>query len=367
MPVLPVSANAVQLSTATPAVTDTFQNGVLVSTDGKARAVSVGGDEYANGLLLTDAGQVRYVDATVSLPAGTVWSNGLPRSQGALCVSSNSAATYSNGIPIDANGAVCASFFAPPLDTFTGAALAYSTSRRLSSNYMGSAIRVRRSNDNAEQDIGFTGGDLDETALTNFVGANSAFVTTWYDQSGNARNATQATAVNQPRIVNAGVVDKVNGRVTLAYPSGTMRFGYSGAGLVSTNAWFFNVFATTDPVGLWHYSDTATFLDAWQDQAASTNVNMGSPTTRVNGNLISPLTRNNLRVAVTTGNLALASHGGVDTNTFAGQTPFYNGYDNIAGGGFSVNGSSPEFILYTSDQSATRAAIESNIMSFYGI
>lgn len=108
MPVLPVSANAVQLSTATPAVTDTFQNGVLVAADGKARAVAAGGDEYANGLLLTDAGQVRYVDATASLPADTVWSNGMPRSQGALCVSTDAAVTYSNGVPFVANGAVAA-------------------------------------------------------------------------------------------------------------------------------------------------------------------------------------------------------------------------------------------------------------------
>jgi hypothetical protein len=32
-------------------------------------------------------------------------------------------------------------------------------------------------------------------------------VTTWYDQSGNGRNATQATAANQPRIVNSGSLD----------------------------------------------------------------------------------------------------------------------------------------------------------------
>jgi hypothetical protein len=42
-------------------------------------------------------------------------------------------------------------------------------------------------------------------------GAN-AFVTTWYDQSGNARHATQATAGSQPRIVNAGGVESEGGR-----------------------------------------------------------------------------------------------------------------------------------------------------------
>jgi hypothetical protein len=42
----------------------------------------------------------------------------------------------------------------PLLDTYSGAAAAYSL-RLLDSSYVGSAIRVRRSSDNTEQDIGF--------------------------------------------------------------------------------------------------------------------------------------------------------------------------------------------------------------------
>ena len=105
----------------------------------------------------------------------------------------------------------------PLLDTYSGASVAYSV-RLLSSTYTGSAIRVRRSSDNAEQDIGFDGsGNLDESALTTFVGANNGFVTTWYDQSGNARNATQSTAANQPQIVSSGVINKVNSRPSLLF------------------------------------------------------------------------------------------------------------------------------------------------------
>ena len=78
--------------------------------------------------------------------------------------------------------------------------------------YAGSCIRVRRSNDNSEADIGFDGdGNLDLTALATHVGANSGFIVTWYDQSTSAVNATQATTANQPRIVNAGTVETVNG------------------------------------------------------------------------------------------------------------------------------------------------------------
>jgi hypothetical protein len=92
------------------------------------------------------------------------------------------------------------------LDTYSGASAAYSV-RRLSSTYTGNLIRVRRSSDNTEQDIGYDSNNvLDETALITFVGANNGFVTTWYDQSGNGNNIIQTTAVNQPIIISSGVL-----------------------------------------------------------------------------------------------------------------------------------------------------------------
>ena len=58
------------------------------------------------------------------------------------------------------------------LDEYSGAAAAYSV-RRLSSTYTDGLIRVRRSSDDAEQDIGFdANGDLDSTALLAFVNAD---------------------------------------------------------------------------------------------------------------------------------------------------------------------------------------------------
>ncbi len=87
--------------------------------------------------------------------------------------------------------------------------------RKLSSSYAGKAIQVRRSSDNATQDIGFTaGGNLDTAALKTFVGTNDGLVSIWYDQSGNGSNATQANTSLQPYIVSAGVIFR-----TLAMPS----------------------------------------------------------------------------------------------------------------------------------------------------
>jgi hypothetical protein len=40
-------------------------------------------------------------------------------------------------------------------------------------------LRVRRSNDNAEQDIGFDGNYLDVASMLSFVGANDGFIVQW--------------------------------------------------------------------------------------------------------------------------------------------------------------------------------------------
>lgn len=85
-------------------------------------------------------------------------------------------------------------------------AAAWSIARKMSSSYLGSAIRVRESSGNTELDIGFNGSSLDTAALLAHCGANNGFVVTVYDQSGNARNLTQSTAANQPQIVNAGAL-----------------------------------------------------------------------------------------------------------------------------------------------------------------
>jgi hypothetical protein len=51
------------------------------------------------------------------------------------------------------------------------------------------------------------------------VGAGNGFVRTWYDQSGNGRDATQATQANQPRIVNSGSVLTQNGKPAVFFNS----------------------------------------------------------------------------------------------------------------------------------------------------
>jgi hypothetical protein len=84
--------------------------------------------------------------------------------------------------------------------------------RKLKTSYGGSCIRVRRSSDNAEQEIGFVNDELDVTALLLFCKGTSGFVKTWWDQSGNGAYITNSTAASQPRIVDNGVLDTFKGK-----------------------------------------------------------------------------------------------------------------------------------------------------------
>jgi hypothetical protein len=93
-----------------------------------------------------------------------------------------------------------------PLDAYTTDLIgAWSRSERLLTAWAGSAFRVRRTSDNAEQDIGFSGNLVDTAAMASFGGANSLVVTTVYDQSGNGNHKIQATTTAQPPIYTSGV------------------------------------------------------------------------------------------------------------------------------------------------------------------
>jgi hypothetical protein len=102
------------------------------------------------------------------------------------------------------------------LDDFAGAQGAYSL-RKLRSAYTGNCIRVRRSSDNTTQDIGFDGDELDTSALSTFCGSGNGWVVILYDQSGNARNATNTDTAEQPQIYSAGSVILDNGKPTMKF------------------------------------------------------------------------------------------------------------------------------------------------------
>lgn len=248
------------------------------------------------------------------------------------------------------------------LDTYSGAAVAYSAARRLSSTYTGALIRVRRSSDNTEQDIGYTAGNLlDEAALTTFVGAGNGFVTTWYDQSGNALNVTQTTADNQPKIVSSGTVEKEGSKPCVSF---------DGVNDILVKSLASIGYLTTFSVLKYNNINTKVAIS---DSLDSVYLNIAfSDTFRAYVNAYkvgdaSNTNRNLHYLLINSTNCIIGTNG--STNTTAGTpTTSMNG---IAIGrsiaGFASDSKIQEVIVYSANKSSDRTSIESNINTFYSI
>lgn len=124
-----------------------------------------------------------------------------------------------SAINSDGTGAVSSVQSATPnylLNQLTATpSVAYAT-YKIRAAYASFGLTVRRASDMMTQNIGFaTDGSLDTAAINTFCAATTCTVSRWYDQTTNVRDALQMTAANQPRIVNAGVMDTLGGRPTL--------------------------------------------------------------------------------------------------------------------------------------------------------
>jgi hypothetical protein len=87
---------------------------------------------------------------------------------------------------------------------YTQAVGAYAL-RRLFGAYTGAQVRLRRSTDNVEVDVTFDKyGHPVNFDVEGWLGGATGYVTTWYDQSGNGNNVTQATAGSQPILTAPG-------------------------------------------------------------------------------------------------------------------------------------------------------------------
>jgi len=283
------------------------------------------------------------------------------------------------------------------LDLYPSAAAAYSV-RLLRSAYTGSAIRVRRSSDNTESDIGFTAlGNLDTTALTSFCGAGNGFVTTWYDQSGNSQNVTQSTAVLQPQIVSSGSVLIQNGKPCIQFNSSTL--------VASIN----NPFSFTGAISLIHasYKNSSTYLSYETILSAGANFPNGNDTIAFgfgNSGTTSPqptfvtdiwqpsgvqydgtITTNiSYILGYYLSNISTQKSGGVSNFTLNGSDVATKNYGSSSPIGLKTSpiriglydpilpssyfgGSIHEIISYASDQNSNRIGIQTNINTYYGI
>lgn len=250
------------------------------------------------------------------------------------------------------------------LDDYSGAAAAYSL-RLLDSTYSGNAIKVRRASDNTEQDIGFSNNELDTSSLETFCSGTDGFVTTWYDQSGNANNASQTTAASQPKIVSSGTTITQGGKPAIQFDGSNDR-------ITAVNDWTtgnstsLHVLTVSDVsirvlLGSYYnsifYNEKMVAYDgvSWNEStnAISLGHNLLEYTYFNNGGSIKYF--NN---GVSNGSLNLGGTQQINNNigSFTSSNSTY-----------SFDGKYQELIHYDSDQSSNRSGIETNINDFYSI
>jgi hypothetical protein len=252
------------------------------------------------------------------------------------------------------------------LDTYTGAAAAYSL-RRLSSTYTGSAIKVQDNVGGATLDVGFDSyGDLDTAVIAAYGGSNDVFVETWYDQSGNGNNATQATSANRPKIYDGatGAVIVENGKPAVQFDNSDDYFEFPIT-YSTTSIQLHSVFATSDTQWIMLRDSTAPSKNIPVAQAGSTGTPIDGVTSAnfyKNSALQSISTRAQVVTTYSTGTQGLMTINGNIAST-GSSTILFGRYVSS----FSMNAKHQELVIYTTDETSNRTGIETNINDFYSI
>lgn len=259
------------------------------------------------------------------------------------------------------------------LDTYTGASLAVS-GRKLKSgvtNFEDILVGA------TTQTFGFAGDVLDSSAILSFAGSNPAYVKKVYDQSGSGNDLIQTIANNYPRIANAGAIEVDAGfaglgrfglvspwsaflNLTTPFTVAANYFYVFGVSYFNTSRDLQVLVSNTSGAGVIRFSNTsATTVKASVYSGSSFVIDGGSISTPSLKSYCIEITPTVINVYV---NNVL-----VQTNPVA--VTFNNPLTRAFGVDFSTTMTSVnhELIVYQSDQSANRAAITANQMSYYGI
>ena len=249
---------------------------------------------------------------------------------------------------------------------------AFSVSRLLKSDYLGSAIEVEESSGSTSSDIGYSDNLLDESSLSTFVGANDGNVLTAYDQSGNGYDWTEGDAGKKPLIVDSGVIQKINTFPSINFNNDNHRlfqaiqgafqpyclfivFQQTTTGL-SGNRWIVGPSGTGSAFNVYVTNSSGNIIAAAgvNQQLYAENTNYNLLTIMVNST--SSIVRLN-GVQIFSGNL-----GTFGTSAFT-LGRYYNNSVNLKSPYFKLN----EFVVYESDVSSSITDIEDNINNFYSI
>lgn len=278
-------------------------------------------------------------------------------------------------IPVGILTAAATSSFSFLLDQYPSSVAAYSL-RKLRSAYTGSAIRVRRSPDNAQTDIGFVNNVLDTTTLLTFVGAGNGAVVTWYDQSGNGNNAT-VSGTQPPNIIIAGILQTQNSKPCIRFrTTGSEGLQMASAVLADTNI---SIFMTAKGDNLTSYGPLIggsggppTCLFGYLAPSQQELAYLGG----LNG--VDKIVNTTPNFANTNYLIYQAIVNSTNIYLYQNNNTFTQSVSNLSLGApsfnrigvyfsFHTNGIFSELIFYKTDQLANRTGIVNNTNSFYTI
>lgn len=273
------------------------------------------------------------------------------------------------------------------LDTYSGAGAAYGV-RKLRNAYSGSCIRVVRSSDSTEQDIGFDGsGNLDTASLASFIGSNTGYVGKWYDQSGNGFDALAnnygVNTTTHPEIRISGTNQTLNGIIAIKI-SGTRRFSWTNTGKDMSLMMTFSPKATMMmAVGQIGSTPTTPMILEWHDnsvgddylslyESGGVRIDFGNGSSSVGGAFTNDAQVcwygqvNGSTYTVYQNNTSLGNATNAGAQTLSGT-----GINAKIGGGTSsasnMEGYLQELIVWPTSQESNRGGIFTNLDTYYSI
>jgi hypothetical protein len=255
----------------------------------------------------------------------------------------------------------------PLLDTYTGAAAAYSL-RKLRTAYTGAAVEVY--NGSSYADIGFNVfSELDTVALAAHCGSNSGYVSKWYSQTG-SNDATQTNTANMPKIYDGttGVVTE-NGKPAVEFDGSddvlqTLNIGTNQVAESTIYSVFHKI---SGEGGVLNWTGSNVLVNTIRYTTSLSGYRFGWSSSSVGTDTGAQL----LFTGQQDGANGIMNIDGTSQGTFTVDTNRY--WDNIIYIGKPPWLSSPqmkmsEFVMYWSVNSASEiSGIESNIATFYDI
>jgi len=262
------------------------------------------------------------------------------------------------------------------LDTYPGAEAAYGLNQLKSTATL--CCTIQRA-DGDTLDVGFSAGDFDSSSAGTFVSTGDGWITRLYDQTGNGYDLTATDTTKAPQVYISGTLVTDNGQAAM-YADGSDLLTYPSPGIYSgaAHSTFFvtNLDSSIDNFeylidqGTGSASDGGVFFRRYSTSNRYDNVDdaLNRPTAgllAINSQFLGTSIRTG-----SGGDLSMFINGTInDTDASGTDSALSRALGLLADsdGGNYLDGYAQVLIIYNSDQSSNRTAIETILNNYYSI